>query len=143
MDRRVRARQLGRSVLRLRVGFGRSRLAGFAREIGVVEGESEELRLPRSMLATLMTVVGILAVAWGSIYALFDEPLAASLPLLYAGLSATLVFVLRRTGGVAPVLQAQLVLIVFTPFALAVTLGALSPPAALCCGRCLGRSRPS
>ncbi len=100
-----------------------NRLVGFAREIWVVEVESEELRLSRSMLATLMMVVGILAVAWGSIYALFDEPLAASLPLLYASLSAILVLVLRRMGGVAPVLQAQLVLIVFTPFALAVTLG--------------------
>jgi signal transduction histidine kinase len=94
-----------------------------ARGVGVVEGESEQLRLPRMMLAVLMTVVGILAVGWGSVYAIFDEPLAASLPLAYAGLSAVLILVLRRTGGVALVLQAQLVLIVFVPFALAVTLG--------------------
>ena len=75
------------------------------------------------MLAMLMTVVAILGLGWGSVYAIFDEPLAASLPLAYAGLSAVLILVMRRTGGIAPVLQAQLVLIVFVPFALAVTLG--------------------
>jgi signal transduction histidine kinase len=99
------------------------RLVDFARGIGMVEGDSEQLRLPRTMLATLMTVVGVLAVGWGAIYAAFDEPAAAALPFLYAGLTGILVVVLRRTGDVGLVLLAQLLLIVFIPFALAVTLG--------------------
>ena len=98
-------------------------LLELVRGIGVVEGESEHLRLPRIMLAMLMSVVGILAVGWASVYAIFDEPLAASLPLTYAGLSAVLILVMRRTGRVALVLQAQLVMIVFVPFLVAVTLG--------------------
>ena len=98
-------------------------LLELARGIGVAGGEAEQLRLPRIMLAMLMTVVGTLAVGWASIYAIFDEPLAASLPLAYVGLSAVLILVMRRTGGIALVLQAQLVLIVFVPFLVAVTLG--------------------
>ncbi len=100
-----------------------TRLLELVRGIGVVEGESEQLRLPRIMLAMLMTVVGILAVGWAGVYAIFNEPLAASLPLAYAGLSAVLILVMRRTGRIAPVLQAQLVLIVFVPFLVAITLG--------------------
>lgn len=98
-------------------------LADLARGIGMVERASEQLQLSRTMLATLMTVVGLLAVGWGSVYAVFDEPVAAALPFTYAGFTGILVVVLRRTGEVALVLLAQLLLIVFIPFILAVTLG--------------------
>jgi len=100
-----------------------NRLFELARGIGVIEGESEQLRIPRIILTMLMTVVGILGIGWGSIYAIFDEPLAASLPFTYAGLSAVLTLLMRRADRIALVLKTQLVLIVFLPFALAVSLG--------------------
>ncbi len=98
-------------------------LHAISHAIGLAQDEADDLRLSRTLLVTMMSVVGLLAVAWASLYAAFGEPLAASMPVTYAVLSAATLVVMRRTDGIVWALRAQLVLIVFVPFILAVALG--------------------
>ena len=91
--------------------------------IGLSQDETDDRRLSRTLLVTMTTIVGLLAVGWGGVYASLDEPLAASMPLAFAILSAVTLLVLRRTNRIDSALRTEFVLIVFTPFALAVALG--------------------
>jgi guanylate cyclase len=82
-----------------------------------------DVRLRRTLLAILALSSGVAAVAWSALYAAFGEWAPALLPAVYAlGAVATLLAVGRRYS-LALVLRMQLVLILFTPFLLGITLG--------------------
>jgi len=50
--------------------------------LGAVPGDTPEVRLQKTLLLASSLMLGILAVIWGLVYFLFDEPLAAAIPLL-------------------------------------------------------------
>ena len=50
--------------------------------IGIVESDSPDERVRKTVLVAFAIVVGSAAVVWGVIYVLFDEPLAGSIPLI-------------------------------------------------------------
>ena len=55
---------------------------------GAEPGDSQELRLQKTLLLASSLMLGVLAVIWGLVYLSFGKPLAAAIPLLYACLSA-------------------------------------------------------
>ena len=52
--------------------------------IGIVESDSPDERIRKTVLAAFAIIVGGAAMAWGVIYVGYDEKLAGSIPLLYA-----------------------------------------------------------
>ena len=52
--------------------------------IGIVESDSPDERIRKTVLAAFAIIVGGAAVAWGVIYGAYDENLAGSIRLLYA-----------------------------------------------------------
>ena len=52
--------------------------------IGIVESDSPDERIRKTVLAAFAIIVGGAAVAWGVIYEAYDQKLAGSIPLLYA-----------------------------------------------------------
>ena len=76
----------------------RSIAANIAR-IGSQTGDEYDIALQKSLLVLSTLMMATLAIFWGGIYWLFDEPLAASIPLSYAlisFLSVALFAVLKR-----------------------------------------------
>ena len=64
--------------------------------IGIVESDSPDELIRKTVLAAFAIIVGGAAVAWGVIYVAYDEKLVGSIPLLYATGSRTST-VLRRS----------------------------------------------
>ena len=66
--------------------------------IGVDPADSDELRLKKRLLVAIALMVSPAALLWGSVFLLSGEPIAALLPLLYAGFSSVsiLLFALTR-----------------------------------------------
>lgn len=91
--------------------------------IGGMPGDDHDTALQKSLLVLSTLMMATLAIVWGGIYWLFDEPLAASIPLGYAlvsFLSVTLFAVLKRYRLFR---FSQLALSLFLPFFLMMALG--------------------
>ena len=82
-----------------------------------------DLRLRETLLTILASFSGIAAFGWGSIYLWFSKPVAAALPLACGAFSFGTVALMRLSGHLVALLRAPLVMILLTPFLLALALG--------------------
>jgi hypothetical protein len=90
----------------------------FVERIGIVESDSPDERIRKTVLSAFAIMVGSAAVAWGVIYLVFDEPLGGAIPLVYAAgsfLSLTIFAITKQFRWFRAI---QLVLILLLPFAL-------------------------
>jgi len=99
--------------------------------IGADPSDDDELRVRKRFLVLCSIFVLPAAILWGLFYIAFGEPLAASIPLAYAAISALsiAVFAVRREFRVLRAVQ--LLLILALPFLLQETLGGFVPSSAV------------
>ena len=91
--------------------------------IGAAPEDNEEIRLHKSLLVGMASMIVPAAILWGGLYLYWDEPLAASIPLAYAGASSLSIGVLAATRRYYFFRFSQLLLILLLPFFLMVMLG--------------------
>lgn len=91
--------------------------------IGASPSDSDDTRLQKTLLVLSSLMMASLAVAWGSIYAVFGEYLAGAIPLSYALLSFLSIIAFARTGSYRSFRFSQLLLSLLLPFFLMVALG--------------------
>ena len=65
------------------------RLITLITQIGADPNDEEDVRLQKSLLVLSSFIFMVLAIAWGTGYVVFGEPLAGSIPLSYAFISLT------------------------------------------------------
>jgi len=63
------------------------RLISFIANIGSDSNDDDEIRLQKTLLVFSSLMMASLSIVWGSVYLVFDEYLAAAIPLSYAVLS--------------------------------------------------------
>ena len=94
-----------------------------ASDISRNPNDTEELQLQKTlMLALALSLVPITAF-WGVIYLIFNEPLAAAIPLTYSLISAISVVIFSRIQNYEFFRFSQLLFLLFLPFSLMVVLG--------------------
>ena len=91
--------------------------------IGADPADSDELRLKKRLLVAISLMVVPAALLWGSILSISGEPIAALVPLLYAGFSSASILLFALTRGMRFFRLSQLLLILALPFALQIALG--------------------
>jgi hypothetical protein len=69
------------------------RVLSYIGQIGIDSEDPDEVRLQKTLLVVIGLMIIPLAMLWGSIYLLFGEPLAASIPLSYAIISLLSIFI--------------------------------------------------
>jgi hypothetical protein len=90
---------------------------------GADAADDEETRLKKTLLVSMGIAVAIFAVIWGLIYFTFDERLASVIPFAYSPISAASLLTFAMTRKYDFFRMSQLLLILFLPFFLMVTLG--------------------
>ena len=95
----------------------------FAGRIGADPVDNDEIRLNKTLLTSVSLIVSTLGFLWGGIYLVFNEPLAASIPLSYAVFSYASIIVFNYTRRYRFYHFSQLLLILLLPFLLMVALG--------------------
>ncbi|MGZ8693042.1 MAG: adenylate/guanylate cyclase domain-containing protein [Gaiellaceae bacterium] len=93
--------------------------------IGALPEDGEEERLQKTLLTASTLMMSSLAVLWGCLYLAFGEPLAASIPLVYAASSFFSLALFARVRRYGLFRVSQLVLSLLLPFFLMVVLGGL------------------
>ena len=83
----------------------------------------EEQRLQANVLVASTILIGTAAVLWGGIYLVSNEPVSASIPFSYSFLSATSLLAYRVGKRFQLFKLTQLLLILFLPFILMITIG--------------------
>lgn len=91
--------------------------------IGAEAGDSEELRLQKSLLVLSTIPFIISGASWGFMYILFDEITAGLIPLSYSIFSFASLVLFGITGRFRIFRFSQLFLILLLPFALMIALG--------------------
>jgi guanylate cyclase len=93
------------------------------RRVGAEAGDSEDVRLQKTLLvgASLMFIMA--GLLWGGIYIAFDEPLAGAVPISYALISSLSIFLFGLTHRYQLFRFSQLLLILLLPFLLQLALG--------------------
>lgn len=91
--------------------------------LAVDEADTGVTRVRKTLLVFSSITMGTLAIAWGSIYLAFGEPLAAVIPYFYALLSYTSVVYFVRTRRYDLFRFIQLGLILLLPWLLMLALG--------------------
>ncbi len=91
--------------------------------IGADPADSDELRLKKRLLVAIALMVNPAALLWGLILLLSGEPIAALVPLLYAGFSSVSILLFAITHRLRLFRSSQLLLILALPFALQMALG--------------------
>ena len=91
--------------------------------IGASPEDTDDIRLQKTLLVRIALLVGAAAVIWGGIYSAFGEPLAGSIPLTYAIISALSIIIFALTGRYGLFRFSQILLILALPFLLMVVLG--------------------
>lgn len=94
-------------------------------QVGAEAEDSDDLRLQKTLLLASSLMLGILAVIWGFIYLLFDEPLAAAIPLVYAALSGISIASYAILHRYHLFRFSQLLLTLLLPFFLMIALGGI------------------
>lgn len=92
-------------------------------KIGASPDDARDFRLQRKLLVGLSLMITAAAVIWSIIYLVFDEPIAASIPFLYAVFSLLSIIIFAFTRGYNPFRFSQLLLILILPFLLMMALG--------------------
>jgi class 3 adenylate cyclase len=101
------------------------------KQIGADAADSDEERLQKGLLVVSTTMMGSLAVLWGTLYAAFGETLAAAIPFAYAVTSLTSLLVFARIRRYHLFRLSQLVLSLLLPFFLMLSLGSLAASSAV------------
>ena len=91
--------------------------------IGADPADSDELRLKKRLLVAISLMVSPAALLWGSVFLISREPIAAVVPLLYAGFSSVSILHFAITRRLRFFRFSQLLLILALPFALQMALG--------------------
>ncbi len=91
--------------------------------VGADPSDTHEIRLQKRLVVGIAAMVGVLAVFWGLIYLAFGEPLAASIPFVYAAASAVSTAHFSITRRYAFFRTSQLLLTLMLPFFLMLVLG--------------------
>jgi len=91
--------------------------------IGSSPTDTDDERLQKRLLIASTLMMASLAVVWGGLYLGFGEPVAASIPLVYAVASFASLAVFARVRGYALFRASQLVLSLLLPFLLMLALG--------------------
>jgi class 3 adenylate cyclase len=100
-------------------------------DIGVEDGDSEELRLDKAMLTLVAAFLAVMALAWVGIYLALGLPRSAAIPFAYqVTVVASLVW-FARTKHLHTVRTFQLCLMLVLPFALQWSLGGFANASAV------------
>jgi adenylate cyclase len=100
-----------------------SRVVRFIEKIADDPGDGLEIRLQKRVLVGVSALVALLALLWGGLYLWFDEPVAASIPLLYSVAVISSLVVYSTTRRYRWFRFVQLFLILVLPFLLQLALG--------------------
>ena len=100
-----------------------SSLSVFVNGITREEGESDQIRLRKSIAVTSAIMVVPAAVIWGAMYLLVDENVAAAIPIMYAPLTALNIFVYKQGRNYRGFEFAQLTLNLMLPLLLMLASG--------------------
>jgi adenylate cyclase len=95
------------------------RLAG----IGSNPSDPAELQTQKRVLVSVSLIVATLALGWGAVYLVLNEPLAAAIPWTYSAGAAISLTVFAVTGRYRTFRLVQLCLILVLPFLLQLALG--------------------
>ena len=95
----------------------------FLSRIGSDLNDDDEVRLQKTLLVFSSLMMATLAIIWGSIYLLFGEYIAASIPISYTILSYLSLASFARTGRYRFYRFSQLLLPLLLPFFLMIALG--------------------
>ncbi len=93
--------------------------------IGVAPDDDDQVVLQKQLLVFSSIMIGFAGVAWGLIYLVLGEPLAASIPLIYSLLSAISIAFFSRHKRYRLFRFSQLGLTLILPFCLSMALGGL------------------
>ncbi|MGD2078032.1 MAG: adenylate/guanylate cyclase domain-containing protein, partial [Chloroflexota bacterium] len=102
-----------------------NQLVGKLTAIGARPSDSDEERLQKSLLVGGSLLVLPVAIIWGALYLVFDEPLAGVITLAYAFISALSIMYLAASGQRQLATFAQLSCTLILPFILTLVLGGL------------------
>lgn len=91
--------------------------------IGAHAEDTDDVRLRKRYLLLMAFLILPAGVIWGSIYWLFDKPLAAIIPWSYATLSAATIVIFALTANYSFFRLAELGFILIAPFVLGLILG--------------------
>ena len=91
--------------------------------VGATQDDSDEVRLQKTLLVTVAFTISLAALLWSTIYLVFNEPLAASIPFAYTTLCLLSIAVFGLTRRYDLFRFSQLMLILLLPFILMMTLG--------------------
>lgn len=91
--------------------------------IGASPGDSEDVRLQKSLLVISALPFAIAGAIWGTLYICWGEPLAGMIPLTYSVFSLISIFYFKTTHRYATFRFSQLMLILLLPFFLMLGLG--------------------
>ncbi len=100
-------------------------------QIGSNANDSQEVRLQKTLLIAFAGTMAILAALWGAIYFYFDEPLAGSIPMLYALISVVSISIFAKTKSFAFLRISQLTFSLVLPFLLMIALGGYAASSAV------------
>ncbi|MBI3943050.1 MAG: adenylate/guanylate cyclase domain-containing protein [Chloroflexi bacterium] len=95
----------------------------FTYRMGSTPGESEDVRLQKSLLVTGSLMFIPVGFVWGAIYLIFGEPLGALVPICYSCISLLSFIIYDITHRYAFFLFSQLLLLLLAPFGLLLVLG--------------------
>lgn len=108
-----------------------ARVVNLVARIGDDPEDTLEVRIQKRVLVAVSIVVGSIGVLWGSLYLVFGEPLAASIPWTYAlGVGVSLLG-FAVTGRYRVFRFTQLFLILLLPFMLQLALGGFADGSAV------------
>jgi guanylate cyclase len=99
--------------------------------IGANPSDIEDVRLQKILLIFSSLMMASLAIGWGSIYMVFDEPIAGAIPLTYSVLSFVSIFIFSRTQRYRFFRASQLLLSLLLPFFLMIALGGFASSSAV------------
>lgn len=103
--------------------FTPSHLVTSLGRIAVDSDDSAEIKLQKSLLVSSSAMIILAGLLWGSVYIIFDEPLAGAFPIGYAFASLLSIIFYRLTRDYRRFRFTQLLLILAIPFLLQLALG--------------------
>lgn len=102
-----------------RLPSGARRLA----EIGVAEGDGDDLRLDKALLTLVTTLIVAMSFAWVGTYLLLGLPWSAAIPFGFQIYAVLVLGWFARTKQIGPPRAALIVMMTLLPFALQASLG--------------------
>lgn len=110
---------------------GAGRMQRLVADMVCKRGDSAEVRFQKTLFVTAAALEFPAGLVWGALYLAFDEPLAASIPFSYAGVTFANIVLCRLTGWYQGFRLAQMALTLVLPFLLMEALGGFVPSSAV------------